>query len=93
MNTFLLNLGVISKVEVNPWCPKHIIVRCFHASNKDIGVSLSGFNESFKLTKIQTYALSSLLHIESDLSFCSERYFIDYVKRHVHIELIQEDED
>lgn len=89
----LLNLGVVSKVEVNPWCPKNIRVVCFHPSHKDIAVGLSGFNKSFRLTKIQTFAMSSQLHIESDLNFCSDRDFIDYVKRHVHVELIQEDED
>jgi hypothetical protein len=89
----LLNLGVVSKVEVNPWCPKNIRVVCFHPSYKDIAIGLSGFNKSFRLTKIQTFAMSSQLHIESDLNFGSDRDFIDYVKRHVHVELIQEDED
>lgn len=84
----LLNLGVISKVEVNPWCPTQVVITCFHPSNKELAVGVERFNNSFRLTKIQFFTQFTKLHIANDIRFISERDFVSYVNSHVHVETI-----
>ena len=91
MKSFVVNLGVISKVEVNPWNPTHIHLACFHQSDREVAVGIDGFNESFKLTHIVTTAMVTHLHIENKKNFCSDRDFISYIKSAVQIDLVPEE--